>query len=229
MIRPRILLVDDEETLRSSLEFALQKEGFEVLTAADGPGALAAAAASAPDLILLDLMLPGIDGLEVCRRLRAHSSVPILMLTAKDQEIDKVLGLELGADDYITKPFSTRELLARMRAVLRRTRAEERAPETGGVLTGGRVTLNLDRHEATVDGEPVDLSPKEFQLLRLLMLHAGHVLSRERLIEEVWGDAFMGDLKTLDVHIRWLREKIEADPSRPEQIVTVRGAGYRFG
>jgi two-component system response regulator RegX3 len=224
----RILLVDDEETLRTSLAFALEKEGYEVVTAADGPSGLAAAAASPPDLILLDLMLPGLDGLEVCRRLRAQSSVPIVMLTAKDQEIDKVLGLELGADDYITKPFSTRELLARMRAVLRRTRVEERPAEATGILAAGRVTLNLDRHEVSVAGKPVDLSPKEFQLLRLLMLHQGRVLSRETLIEEVWGDDFMGDVKTLDVHIRWLREKIEVDPSRPEQIVTVRGAGYRL-
>jgi two-component system response regulator RegX3 len=227
-MRPRILLVDDEETLRTSLAFALEKEGFAVVTAADGPSALAAATTSTPDLVLLDLMLPGMDGLEVCRRLRSQSPVPIVMLTARDQEIDKVLGLEIGADDYITKPFSTRELLARMRAVLRRTRAEERVPEAAGMLSSGRVTMNRERHEVTVAGQPVDLSPKEFQLLRLLMLHRGRVLSREMLIEEVWGDDFMGDLKTLDVHIRWLREKIEADPSRPEHIVTVRGAGYRF-
>jgi DNA-binding response OmpR family regulator len=224
----RILLVDDEETLRTSLAFALEKEGFEVLTAADGPSALATAIASAPSLVLLDLMLPGMDGLEVCRLLRAQSAVPIVMLTAKDQEIDKVLGLEIGADDYITKPFSTRELLARMRAVLRRTRAAETEPEAANVLTAGHVTINMDRHEVTVGGKTVDLSPKEFQLLRLLMLHRGRVRNRETLIEEVWGDDFMGDLKTLDVHIRWLREKIEADPSQPEHIVTVRGVGYRF-
>jgi two-component system, OmpR family, response regulator RegX3 len=224
----RILLVDDEETLRASLEFALQKEGYEVLTAGDGSAALALAAANPPDLILLDVMLPGLDGLEVCRRLRARSSVPILMLTAKDQEIDKILGLELGADDYITKPFSVRELLARMRAVLRRTRPEASDNEAGGMLAAGRVTLNLDRYEVTVDGQPIELSPKEFQLLRLLMLHQGRVLTRDSLIDQVWGDAFMGDLKTLDVHIRWLREKIEEDPSQPRHIVTVRGAGYRF-
>jgi two-component system response regulator RegX3 len=223
-----ILLVDDEETLRTSLAFALEKEGFEVSTAADGPSALTAAAALNPDLILLDLMLPGMDGLEVCRRLRTHSSAPIVMLTAKDLEFDKVLGLEIGADDYITKPFSTRELLARMLAVLRRTRSEEREPIVADVLTAGRLTLNVARHEVTVEGHRVDLSPKEFQLLRLLMLHRGRLLSRETLIEKVWGDDFMGDLKTLDVHIRWLRGKIEADPSQPRHIVTVRGAGYRF-
>jgi DNA-binding response OmpR family regulator len=224
----RILLVDDEETLRASLSFALQKEGYEVVTAEDGVLALEAATSREPDLVLLDLMLPGVDGLELCRLLRARSSVPILILTAKDQEFDKVLGLEMGADDYITKPFSVRELLARMRAVLRRSRTEAREVEAIGVLLAGPISLNVDRHEVTVGDRRVDLSPKEFQLLRLLMLHRGRVMSRDALIEKVWGDSFMGDLKTLDVHIRWLREKVEMDPSQPEHILTVRGAGYRF-
>ncbi len=223
----RILLVDDEETLRRSLSFTLTREGYEVVTAADGSAALTAAASQAIDLVLLDLMLPEIDGLEVCRRLRSSTGVPIIMLTARDHPIDKVIGLELGADDYVTKPFHSKELLARIQAVLRRAGPEGR--QRDDQLTRGRIALDLDRHEVKVQGQLVDLSPKEFQLLQLLMLHEGRALTREFLIGEVWGDAFMGDFKTLDVHIRWLREKIEADPSRPEQIVTVRGVGYRFG
>ena len=224
----RILLVDDEETLRTSLAFALRQEGFEVVAAEDGPDALAVAGSDAFDLVLLDLMLPGLDGMEVCRRLRAQSPVPIIMLTARDGEIDKVLGLELGADDYVTKPFSVQELVARMRAVLRRTRPEVPKEAPGGLLTAGRLRLDLDRHELTVDAEPVELSAKEYQLLRLLMLNRGRVLTRDAMIDQVWGDDFMGDMKTLDVHIRWLRQKIEIDPSQPEHITTVRGAGYRF-
>jgi two-component system, OmpR family, response regulator RegX3 len=260
----RVLLVDDEEPLRASLTFTLRKEGYEVTCAADGPTALELARDEHPDVILLDLMLPGLDGIEVARRLRTTSDVPILMLTAKDQESDKVLGLEIGADDYVTKPFSTRELLARIKTVLRRrnvvrlahedrellTRMEaavrqygapelrEPMPEAAtdgalvlperGILHGPSVTIDLDRHEVRARGKLIELSPKEFQLLRALVAHQGRVVSRDQLIQTVWGDEFMGDQKTLDVHMRWLREKIEADPSSPQHIVTVRGVGYRF-
>jgi DNA-binding response OmpR family regulator len=225
---PRILLVDDEETLTHSLSFALTREGYEVRTAADGLVALRLAAEEPPDLVLLDLMLPSADGMEVCRRLRATSAVPIIMLTAKDDEVDTIVGLECGADDYVTKPFSLRELLARVRAVLRRAEIRERRDDGAETLSFGDVTLNQARRQVTVRGAPVELSPKEYQLLRALIRHRGQVLSRDALIQQVWGDDFMGDLKTLDVHIRWLRNKIEANPSEPTRILTVRGAGYLF-
>jgi two-component system response regulator RegX3 len=224
----RVLLVDDEEILRTSLSFALDKEGFEVVAVEDGSAALAAVDSEAFDLVLLDLMLPGVDGMEVCRRLRAHSSMPIIMLTARDQELDKVRGLELGADDYVTKPFSTRELSARMKAVLRRAGAGKTPDVVGGVLTAGRIALDLDRYELTIEGRPVELPAKEFLLLRVLMLHRGRALTRAALIQAVWDDDFMGDAKTLDVHIRWLRQKGERDPGAPEHILTVRRVGYRF-
>lgn len=223
---PHVLLVDDEEPLRASLSFTLKREGYDVSCAADGLAALELAREGNPDVILLDLMLPGLDGMEVCRRIRATSDAPIVMLTAKDQEIDKVLGLEIGADDYVTKPFSTRELLARMKAVLRRYPRD--AAPARRVLEAGTVVMDLDRHEVTINNRVVDLSPKEFGLLQMLLTHRGRALSRDQLVENVWGEHFMGDLKTLDVHIRWLREKIEADPSDPRHIVTVRGVGYRF-
>lgn len=221
-----VLLVDDEEPLRASLGFTLKREGYDVTTAADGLTALDLARQINPDVILLDLMLPGLDGTEVCRRIRAESDVPILMLTAKDSEIDKVLGLEIGADDYITKPFSTRELLARMKAVMRRY-PNEPAPKKN-VLEADAISMDLDRHEVTRNGDVIELSPKEFGLLQILLAHRGRALSREELVEAVWGEHFMGDLKTLDVHIRWLREKVEEDPSDPKRIVTVRGVGYRY-
>ncbi len=223
---PHVLLVDDEEPIRESLPYTLRREGYEVSTAADGLTALELWRERSPDIILLDLMLPGLDGTEVCRRIRAHSDVPILMLTAKDSEIDKVVGLEIGADDYITKPFSTRELMARMKAVMRRYPAES-APKRNA-LEAGPVQIDLDRHEVYVNGGLVELSPKEFRLLHTLVASAGRVLSREELIEGVWGNEFMGDVKTLDVHIRWLREKVERDPSNPRHLITVRGVGYRF-
>lgn len=223
---PHVLLVDDEEPIRESLPYTLRREGYEVSTAADGLTALELWRERSPDIILLDLMLPGLDGTEVCRRIRAHSDVPILMLTAKDSEIDKVVGLEIGADDYITKPFSTRELMARMKAVMRRYPAES-APKRNA-LEAGPVQIDLDRHEVYVNGGLVELSPKEFRLLHTLVASAGRVLSREELIEGVWGNEFMGDVKTLDVHIRWLREKVERDPSDPRHLITVRGVGYRF-
>jgi two-component system, OmpR family, response regulator RegX3 len=221
-----VLLVDDEEPLCTSLSFTLKKEGYDVTCAGDGPSALELAREQSPDVILLDVMLPGLDGVEVCRRIRADSDVPILMLSAKDQEIDKVVGLEIGADDYITKPFSTRELLARMKAVMRRYPGE--AAQGRGLLETGPVLINLDRHEVQVRGERIDLSPKEFRLLHALVASRGRALSRDELIETVWGNEFMGDLKTLDVHVRWLREKIEEDPSDPKHIQTIRGVGYRF-
>jgi len=223
---PHVLLVDDEEPIRESLPYTLRREGYEVSTAADGITALELWRERSPDIILLDLMLPGLDGTEVCRRIRAQSDVPILMLTAKDSEIDKVVGLELGADDYITKPFSTRELMARMKAVMRRVPSE--ASPKRNVLEAGHVCVDLDRHEVYVNGTLVDLSPKEFRLLHSLVANQGRVLTRDELIESGWGNEFMGDLKTLDVHIRWLREKIEEDPSSPKHIITVRGVGYRF-
>jgi two-component system, OmpR family, response regulator RegX3 len=223
-----ILLVDDEETFTRSLCFALEREGYLVRTAGDGITALRLAVEQAPDLVLLDVMLPNADGIEVCRRLRAGSDVPIIMLTARDDEVDKILGLELGADDYVTKPFSLSELLARVRAVLRRAEMRERPAERPAVLISGDVRMDSARHQVQVRGEAVDLSPKEYQLLRVLMQHRGQVVSREFLIDAVWGDDFMGDEKTLDVHIRWLRGKIERNPSEPRHILTVRGAGYLF-
>ncbi len=222
----RILLVDDEETLTTSLSFVLSREGFLVRTASDGQMALRLVEEEPPDLVLLDRMLPAMDGIEVCRRLRLRSQVPIIMLTARDSEVEMIEGLELGADDYITKPFSLGVLLTRIRAVLRRTaNSPVREPEP---LRVGDVELNEIRHQVTVRGAPVDLSPKEYQLLRLLMRRRGHVLSRQCILREVWGDQFMGDEKTLDVHIRWLRGKIERQPGDPRHIVTIRGAGYMF-
>jgi DNA-binding response OmpR family regulator len=221
-----ILVVDDEPMLLESLTVSLESQGYQVCTATDGPSALELAAREPPDLVLLDIMLPGLDGMEVCRRLRGQSRVPIIMLTARDDVVDKVLGLELGADDYVTKPFVLRELLARVRAVLRR--AQEFRQPLLERLRFGDLVIDLDRHEVLRSGQTVELSPKEFQLLRALATRPGAVLSRDQLLDQVWGDEFMGDEKTLDVHIRWLREKIEADPSRPTTILTVRGAGYRF-
>ena len=230
-----ILLVDDELVLRTSLSFTLQQHGYRVTTAADGLSALQQVAEQPPDLMVLDLMLPGIDGVEVCRRLRRHSQLPVIMLTARDQEIDKIQGLRIGADDYVTKPFSSRELVARIEAVLRRHGTAPRAVEpdattgTPAVLEAGSLRMDLAARQAWREGSPLNLSPKEFQLLWVLMLHAGRALSREELIASVWGEEFMGDLKTLDVHIRWLRAKIEPDPGTPAYIHTVRRFGFRFG
>lgn len=236
---PQILLVDDERVLRTSLTFTLQQNGYQVTTAATGPEALRMAEEQPPDLILLDLMLPGVDGMEVCRRLRRRSNVPIIMLSARGQEDDRVTGLRLGADDYVTKPFSTRELIARIEAVLRRhaalpatdegeerTAAPEKLPEP--VLESGELRLDLQARQAWRNGEPLNLSPKEFQLLSLLMQHRGRALSRDELIASVWGSEFMGDGKTLDVHIRWLRAKVEPNPAEPTHVRTVRRFGFRF-
>ncbi len=223
----RILIVEDEESLSEAIAFLLSKEGFEVEIAANGPSAIEKFDLHGADLILLDLMLPGLSGTEVCRQIRSKSAVPIIMLTAKDSEIDKVVGLELGADDYVTKPYSSRELIARIRAVLRRGEMSDSSVEVG-VLTVGPVRLDIDRHIITVNGLPISLPLKEFELLEFLMRNAGRVLTRLQLIDRVWGSDYVGDTKTLDVHIKRLRAKIEKDPANPEYIQTVRGMGYKM-
>lgn len=231
---PLILIVEDETSLREALAYNLTRQEYTVEAVADGPSALEAARRLHPDLILLDLMLPGLDGFEVCRILRQEMNVPILILTARDEEIDRVIGLEIGADDYITKPFSIRELMARVKAHLRRERLirEEvnitRDEPDKNLLVFNNLTLNLTRREVLLDREPIALKPKEFELLLFLAQHRGQALSREFLLKQVWGWEFSGGTRTVDVHVHWLREKIEADPSRPERIITVRGSGYRF-
>ena len=223
----RILVVEDEETLAEAISFLLSKEGFDVAVAASGPEAIEAFDKSGADLILLDLMLPGLSGTEVCRQIRTKSSVPIIMLTAKDSEIDKVVGLELGADDYVTKPYSSRELIARIRAVLRRGEIQDAGGDES-TLEVGPVRMDTDRHIITVNGEQVAIPLKEFELLEFLMRNAGRVLTRVQLIDRVWGSDYVGDTKTLDVHIKRLRAKIEKDPANPEHIQTVRGMGYKM-
>ena len=223
----RILVVEDEETLSEAIGFLLSKEGFEVSIAATGPDAIAQFDKSGADLILLDLMLPGLSGTEVCRQIRTKSAVPIIMLTAKDSEIDKVVGLEIGADDYVTKPYSSRALIARIRAVLRRGELLDSADD-GSAIEVGPVRMDTDRHVITVNGEQTSLPLKEFELLEYLMRNAGRVLTRMQLIDRVWGSDYVGDTKTLDVHIKRLRAKIEKDPANPEYIQTVRGMGYKM-
>lgn len=222
----RILIVEDEASLSEPLSYLLTREGYETQVAADGHTALAEFDRSGADLVLLDLMLPGLAGTEVCRELRQRSTVPIIMLTAKDSEVDIVVGLELGADDYVTKPYSTRELLARIRAVLRRRVDEDDLDDS--ILEAGIVRMDVDRHQVTVDGRDVAMPLKEFELLELLLRNAGRVLTRGQLIDRVWGADYFGDTKTLDVHVKRLRSKIEPDPSNPRMLVTVRGLGYRF-
>ncbi|WP_209561559.1 response regulator transcription factor [Frigoribacterium sp. PvP032] len=222
-----ILIVEDEESLSEPLAFILEREGYRVTVADDGPSALAAFDKTGADLVLLDLMLPGIPGTEVCRVLRSKSQVPIVMLTAKDSEVDIVVGLELGADDYVTKPYSTRELLARIRAVLRR-RVDDDDDLADGVLEAGDIRMDVERHVVTVRGDDVAMPLKEFELLELLMRNAGRVLTRGQLIDRVWGSDYFGDTKTLDVHIKRIRSKIEPVPSEPKALVTVRGLGYRI-
>ena len=221
----RILIVEDESSLSDPLAFLLEREGYETTIASDGPTALTEFDRTGADLVLLDLMLPGLSGTEVCRELRTRSSVPIIMLTAKDSEVDIVVGLELGADDYVTKPYKTRELLARIRAVLRR-RIEVDDPD--GVLEAGTVRMDVDRHTVSVDGVETAMPLKEFELLELLLRNSGRVLTRGQLIDRVWGADYFGDTKTLDVHIKRIRSKIEKVPSEPTMLVTVRGLGYRF-
>ncbi len=222
----RVLVVEDEPNLREPLVYLLEKEGYQVLEAADGNAAIENFQKYSPDLILLDLMLPGISGNEVCRLIRLESQVPIIMITAKDTEIDKVVGLEIGADDYVTKPYSTRELLARMKAVLRRG-AESPVSESG-LLKAGPVVMDLDRHTVSVNGEPIQMPLKEFELLELLIENVNRVLTRGQIIDRVWGSNYFGDTKTLDVHVKRVRSKIEEDPSRPRHLITVRGLGYKF-
>ena len=222
----RILVVEDEESFSDPLSYLLRKEGYEVELAADGLSALQDFNSTNPDLVLLDLMLPGLSGVDVCRQIRQHSTVPIIMLTAKDSEIDKVVGLEIGADDYVTKPYSSRELLARVKAVLRRrTEPEDLAPSA---LSAGPVRMDVERHVVEVNGDSVALPLKEFELLEMLLRNAGRVLTRMQLIDRVWGSDYVGDTKTLDVHVKRLRAKIEPDPSNPRRIRTVRGVGYKF-
>ncbi|GAD35315.1 MULTISPECIES: response regulator transcription factor [Microbacterium] len=223
----RVLLVEDEPDLADPLAYLLRREGFEVEIAEDGPAALEAFESRGADIVLLDLMLPGMPGTEVCRIIRTTSKTPIIMLTAKDSEVDIVVGLELGADDYVTKPYSSRELLARMRAVLRRAATAE-VDVDERVLAGGRVTIDLDRHTVAVDGGEINMPLKEFELLEVLMRNAGRVMTRGQLIDRVWGSDYFGDTKTLDVHIKRIRSRIEADPGRPSMLLTVRGLGYRF-
>lgn len=233
----KILVVEDERALQETLEYNLKRQGYEVQVAGDGILALDLAREFQPDIILLDVMLPGMDGFELCRRLRQEMNTPVLMLTARTEEIDRVVGLEVGADDYMTKPFSMRELLARVKAMLRRVRMireemqkseESTQKESEKRFLSGNLELNLARREVRVNGVVVAVKPKEFELLHFLMKHRGQVLSRDYLLKELWGWDYFGDSRTVDVHIRWLREKIEPDPAHPVRIVTVRGAGYRF-
>ncbi|MDQ1582175.1 MAG: two-component system, OmpR family, response regulator RegX3 [Microbacteriaceae bacterium] len=222
-----ILLVEDEAALSEPLAFLLGREDYEVTVAEDGPTAVSEFDRIGPDLVLLDLMLPGMPGTEVCREIRTRSGVPIIMLTAKDSEVDIVVGLELGADDYVTKPYSSRELLARIRAVLRR-RVELEEDEDDNILEAGRVRMDVDRHTISISGTEISMPLKEFELLELLLRNAGRVLTRGQLIDRVWGSDYFGDTKTLDVHIKRIRSRIEENPSDPSMLVTVRGLGYRF-
>jgi two-component system response regulator RegX3 len=222
-----ILVVEDEVSLREPLVFLLQKEGFKTIEAKDGEEAIVLFRSANPDIVLLDLMLPGKSGIEVCREIREHSNVPIIMVTAKDSEVDRVVGLEIGADDYIVKPYSTRELVARVRAVLRRG-TEQKPSSTGMVISGGSVTLDPERHRVTVSGESISMPLKEFELLEYLMENQGRVLTRGQIIDRIWGADYFGDTKTLDVHIKRLRTKIEPDSAEPKHIITIRGLGYKF-
>lgn len=232
----KILVVDDEVSLQETLAYNLKKQGYEVQTTGDGAEALDLAREMDPDLIILDVMLPGLDGFEICRILRREMSTPVLMLTARDDEIDRVVGLEVGADDYMAKPFSMRELVARVKAMLRRVRLiREDVDNAGGepkpkaeILDFDNLRIDMTRREITVDGGVVAFKPKEYELLTFFAQHQGQVLSREFILERVWGWDFIGDSRTVDVHVRWLREKIEQDPASPRRIITVRGAGYRF-
>ena len=222
----RILVVEDEVSFSDPLSYLLTKEGYEVAVAETGPDAITAFEGQGADLVLLDLMLPGLSGVDVCRAIRQRSNVPVIMLTAKDEEIDKVVGLEIGADDYVTKPYSSRELLARIKAVLRRHQEpEELLPAT---VEGGPVRMDVDRHVVAVNGKPIRLPLKEFELLELLLRNGGRVLTRVQIIDRIWGSDYVGDTKTLDVHIKRLRAKVEPDPAAPVHIVTVRGLGYKF-
>lgn len=225
-----VLVIEDEENLLKAIKYNLEQDGYKVQSAMDGEQGLELARQMEPSMIILDIMLPKMDGIEVCRILRRESAVPILMLTAKSEEIDRVVGLELGADDYVTKPFSMRELLARIKAILRRysQSSNGKAAESGKVLKAGKLEVNLSKHEVTLGGELLELKPREFDLLALLVENAGRALTRDQILERIWGQDYYGDTRTVDVHIRWLREKIEGNPGSPKQIITIRGVGYRF-
>lgn len=231
----KILVVEDEISLQETLSYNLTKQGYEVTVVGDGPSALEAVDKTKPDLILLDIMLPGIDGFEVCRKIRGKVSTPVLMLTARDDEIDRVVGLEVGADDYLTKPFSMRELIARVKAMLRRVKIIRDEINSGlesepqlKKYEFGRIKIDMGRRELRVDDQVVNLKPKEFELLVYLIKHKNQVLTRDQILQSVWGWEYIGDSRTVDVHVRWLRKKIENDPSNPACIITARGAGYRF-
>jgi len=232
----KILIVEDETALQEALAYNLERQGYQVQTVGDGAAALEIARQFKPDLVIMDIMLPGMDGIEVTRLLRQEMAAPVLMLTARDDEIDRVVGLEVGADDYMTKPFSMRELLARIKGMFRRVRllreqfSHELEAESAGriLLKYGNLNIDRERREVLLDGKVLALKPKEYELLTFLAQHRGKVLSREFILERVWGWDYIGDSRTVDVHVRWLREKIEVDPSRPRRIITVRGAGYRF-
>jgi two-component system response regulator RegX3 len=224
----RVLVVEDEAALAESISYNLVREGFAVTIAGDGQQALDVFRAERPAIVVLDLMLPSLSGLDVCRSIRAESRVPIVILTAKDAEADKVAGLELGADDYVTKPFSMRELVSRVRAHLRRAGMAQTPPPEAGRLLGGPIQMDPERHEAFVRGEPIQLTPKEFELLEAFISRKGRLLTRQYLIDEVWGPDYFGDTKTLDVHVKRLRQKVEEDPHEPRHILTVRGLGYKF-
>ena len=221
-----VLVVDDEQTLVAALKYNLERDGYRVVTAGDGEAAVNLARSERPDLLLLDLMLPVMDGLEVCRILRREMKLPILMLTAKGEEVDKVVGLELGADDYVTKPFGMRELMARVRALLRRRDTADDGAE--GRITSGDLVIDLKRHEISWRGQRLEIKPKEFDLLLFFVRNKGRAFTREQLLRDVWGYDFYGDSRTVDVHVRWLRQKIEEEPAKPARLITVRGTGYRF-
>ncbi|MBI4310311.1 MAG: response regulator transcription factor [Chloroflexi bacterium] len=230
MSAPTVLVVEDDENLLQALRYSLSKEGYLVKTAQDGEQGLELSLSARPDLVVLDVMLPRMDGFEVCRLVRKESDVPILMLTARDEEIDRVVGLELGADDYVAKPFSMRELLARVKAMLRRSRmsSDSQARETTKLLRAGNLEIDLTGHTVSHQGRLLELRPREFDLLALLVSHPGRAFTREQMLQQLWGYDYIGDTRTVDVHIRWLREKLEEDPSHPRRIVTIRGVGYRF-
>ncbi|MBM3948808.1 MAG: response regulator transcription factor [SAR202 cluster bacterium] len=230
MATTKVLVVEDEVNLLEAVKYNLGREGYTVLTASDGQQGWEFARAAEPDLVILDIMLPKLDGLEVCRMLRKQSDVPVLMLTAKTQDVDRVVGLEVGADDYVSKPFSMRELMARVRALLRRARTAQKRTDGAEreIVMSGDLEVDTASHVVRLGGLPLELKPREFQLLALLMSNKGRVLTRDHVLERLWGHDYIGDSRTVDVHIRWLREKIETDPATPRRIATVRGVGYRF-
>ena len=230
MLRKTGLIVEDEDNILEAVKYNLVKEGYDVVSAVDGEAGLDLARKANPDLVILDIMLPKVDGFQVCQLLRRETDMPIIMLTARTEETDRVVGLELGADDYVTKPFSMRELLARVKALLRRSNltSEKRQSEALSYVKTGNLALDLARHQAAIDDKPLDLKPREFALLVLLVSNKGRAFTRGQILDQLWGHDYIGDVRTVDVHVRWLREKIEVDPSDPQRIITIRGIGYRF-